>query len=104
MNRISENLRRVLAFMAALVILVCCPAEYICLAEGEGTAPVITISTPGDFAALAKNCVYDSYSRGMQVTLLNDIDMSGTEFEPMKIFCGTFEGGGHRITLSLIHI
>ena len=34
----------------------------------------------------------------MQVTLLNDIDMSGTEFEPMKIFCGTFEGGGHRIT------
>lgn len=98
MNRISENLRRVLAFMAALVILVCCPAEYICLAEGEGTAPVITISTPGDFAALAKNCVYDSYSRGMQVTLLNDIDMSGTEFEPMKIFCGTFEGGGHRIT------
>lgn len=98
MNRISENLRRGLAFMAALVILVSCPAEYICLAEGEGTAPVITISTPGDFAALAKNCVYDSYSRGMQVTLLNDIDMSGTEFEPMKIFCGTFEGGGHRIT------
>lgn len=98
MNRISENLRRGLEFMAALVILVSCPAEYICLAEGEGTAPVITISTPGDFAALAKNCVYDSYSRGMQVTLLNDIDMSGTEFEPMKIFCGTFEGGGHRIT------
>ena len=98
MNRISEDLRRGLAFMAALVILVSCPAEYICLAEGEGTAPVITISTPGDFAALAKNCVYDSYSRGMQVTLLNDIDMSGTEFEPMKIFCGTFEGGGHRIT------
>lgn len=54
MNRISENLRRGLAFMAALVILVSCPAEYICLAEGEGTAPVITISTPGDFAALAK--------------------------------------------------
>ena len=66
--------------------------------NAEGSGAVIIISTPEDFAALCKNCVYDSYSRGMQVTLNNDIDMSGTEFEPMKIFCGTFEGSGHHIT------
>lgn len=69
---------------------------YPCAAEGDGGA-VILIETPQDFASLSKNCVYDSYSRGMKVTLLNDIDMEGVDFEPMKIFCGTFEGGGHQI-------
>lgn len=79
----------VLAWMMALILL---PAAV----TAEGGA-VITISTPQDFLSLSKNCVYDSYSRGMQVTLLNDIDMNGLELEPMKIFCGMFEGGGHYI-------
>ena len=76
-------------------ILICTGMPSLVSAEGE--AAVIIISTPGDFAALSRNCVYDSYSKGMQVTLVNDIDMSGIEFEPMKIFCGTFDGGGHYI-------
>ena len=76
-------------------ILICTGMPSLVSAEGE--AAVIIISTPGDFAALSRNCVYDSYSKGMQVTLINDIDMSGIEFEPMKIFCGTFDGGGHYI-------
>lgn len=91
------SLKRVFACAAAWCVFCFSLSGFMVYAE-EGTTPVITISTPQDFADLSKNCVYDSYSRGMQVTLLNDIDMTDIDFEPMKIFCGTFEGGGHYIT------
>lgn len=94
MTVIKNALGRIFAvFLAAVLAFSVLP---MCV-SAEGSGAVIIISTPDDFAAFCKNCVYDSYSRGMQVTLNNDIDMSGTEFEPMKIFCGTFEGGGHYI-------
>lgn len=89
----KRKLYKVTAFLMA--VLLSCAIEPCVMAEGGA---VIIVSTPEDFAALCKNCVYDSYSRGMSVTLDRDIDMSGVEFEPMKIFCGTFEGGGHRIS------
>lgn len=90
----NRQLIRILSLATAFVVFCAGLGAY---AE-EGTGAVITISSPEDFADLSKNCVYDSYSRDMQVTLLNDIDMTGVDFEPMKIFCGTFEGGGHSIT------
>lgn len=90
--RIRNIIHRISALMLAFMLTLMCGGVF-----AEGSGAVITISTPADFAALSKNCVYDSYSRGMQVTLLNDIDMEGTEIEPMKIFCGTFDGGGHYI-------
>ncbi len=91
----NKCLKRIISYAAAVFMLAAvCSAP----AFSEGEAPVINISSAADFVSLAKNCTYDSYSRGMQVTLMKDIDMSGTEVEPMKIFCGVFEGGGHSIT------
>ena len=36
-------------------------------------------------------------SRGKTVTLKDDIDLSGTDFSPVPIFLGTFDGGGHTV-------
>ena len=90
----NSYIKKLISCLAALVIVI---SAFPTVTEGENL-PVINISEPSDFAALTKNCTYDSYSRGMQVTLMNDIDMSETELEPMKIFCGVFEGNGHSIT------
>ncbi len=90
----NKYLNRIISYAAVVMLITLCAAP----AFSEGEAPVINISSAADFVSLAKNCTYDSYSRGMQVTLMSDIDMSETEIEPMKIFCGVFEGGGHSIT------
>lgn len=90
----NNYIKRAAAAVVAAIVLLC---QGMVFSEG-GTGAVINISTPDEFAALTKNCTYDSYSKDMQVTLLQNIDMSETEFEPMKIFCGTFNGNGFSIT------
>lgn len=57
MNRISENLRRVLAFMAALVILVFLSGRIYLFGGGRRNRPGITISTPEICRRLLKLCV-----------------------------------------------
>ena len=68
----NSYIKKLISCLAVLVIVL---SAFPTVTEGENL-PVINISEPSDFAALTKNCTYDSYSRGMQVTLMNDIDMS----------------------------
>ncbi len=58
----------------------------------------LKIQTAEEFLAFAQNCRMDSYSKGLTVSLETDIDLTDLAFTPIPIFCGTFEGGGHRIT------
>lgn len=58
---------------------------------------VLTISSAEEFLDFAQNCRLDSYSYDMNVKLEANIDLSGTEFSGIPIFCGTFDGGGHTI-------
>ena len=74
-------------------------------APTEETEPVedipaaeLTISNTADFLAFAKNCRLDSYSQNLIVYLAADIDLAGTGFEGIPIFCGILEGGGHTIS------
>lgn len=66
----------------------------------QGAVPVeeLRISTPEEFASFAENCRLDSYSRNLAVTLERDLDLSGTDFEPVPIFSGSFDGKGHTIS------
>lgn len=70
-------------------------------AETDGSAAeagtVLTISTAEEFLAFAEACRLDSYSRGLTVSLESDLDLSGSGFESVPIFCGTFKGNSHTI-------
>lgn len=58
----------------------------------------IEIGSVEDFLSFAENCKYDSWSLGKTVTLTADLDLSGTDFEEIAYFNGTFEGNHHSIT------
>lgn len=58
----------------------------------------VFINSKESFLTFAENCRLDSYSRNLRAELLCDIDLSGTDFSGIPIFCGTFLGNGHRIS------
>jgi len=56
------------------------------------------ISSYEDLALLSEKSVDESYTKGVRYILTRDIDLSGTEFRPVSIFAGDFDGQGHKIT------
>lgn len=86
--------KRILLLTLCLVLAAMLPLSA--LAAGSGNR--VTLSEPGDLLRLAEKCRLDSYSRELQVVLAADLDMTGTDFQGIPVFDGTFEGGGHRIS------
>ena len=64
----------------------------------NAASQTVRISSAEDLAALADNCVLDSWSKGLTVILDNDVDLSGTDFKPIPVFGGRFCGNGHTIS------
>lgn len=62
--------------------------------EADGT---ILISSAEDFLSFARNCTSESYSKGKIFALGADVNLQGTEFAPVPVFAGTFDGRGHAI-------
>lgn len=62
------------------------------------TDDAILISSLDEFLSFAENCRLDSYSQGKTFRLTSDIDLTGTVFDGIPIFCGTFEGTHHTIS------
>ena len=92
--------KRLAALLCAAVLLACSPAAAAArpTPTPEPTPqPEIHISTAAEFAAFAKSCALDTYSRGTVFVLERDIDLTGTDFSPVPYFAGAFEGGGHMI-------
>lgn len=58
----------------------------------------ISISDAEEFLVFAKKCTLDTYSKGINVTLENDIDLSGKKFTPIPTFGGVFNGNGHTVS------
>lgn len=58
----------------------------------------IFIGNEESFLSFAENCRLDSYSRELQVELLQDLDLTGFDFSGVPIFCGTFLGNGYTIS------
>lgn len=85
---------RILCLLLSLVLL--CSLSPLAYAQEEDITLRI-ISTDG-FLNFAENCRLDSYSRNLTVILCSDIDLTGTGFTGIPIFCGTFEGNGHTIS------
>lgn len=82
-------------------LLVCLVISVIVPALADETQPDdvnISISDVDDFLEFSKNCVLDSYSENLTVSLENDLDLSNYEFQPIPVFNGTFLGNNHKIT------
>ena len=58
----------------------------------------VYLSTPEDILNLAENCISDAWSREKVFVLKNDIDLSGTAFEGIPSFGGTFLGQGFTVS------
>lgn len=90
MNSLRKR-SKILAGALAAVLLAGVPAPI----RADGGE--VRISTPEQLIELSRSCTLDSYSQGLRVVLTGDIDLSGTEFVPIPIFSGEFDGNGHRI-------
>ncbi len=93
-----KNIRRFVSVLVFLCMAVSCAGIAFAL-EGENTNAerTLRIATREDFLAFAGNCRIDSYSQGLTVILERDIDLAGTDFSGIPIFCGSFEGGRHTV-------
>lgn len=56
-----------------------------------------SISTAEELQEFSKLCSLDSSSMSLKAVIKNDIDITGKEFTPIPIFCGTLDGQGHTI-------
>ena len=57
----------------------------------------IHISSAAELAELSVNCSLDTWSDNVRVVLDNDISLAGSDFSPIPIFNGVFDGAGHAI-------
>jgi len=83
---------RIIVLLLAIVMLFSLPIEVLA-ADGV----TLSVSTPDQLMRLSRRCRLDSWSQGITVRLLNDIDLTGYDFEPIPTFGGTFEGQGYTI-------
>lgn len=84
--------KRLIGGLLALVLLF--GAALPALARQQ----VVTLSNASDLLELAEKCRLDTYSQGLTVRLSQNIDLTGTDFAGIPIFCGRFEGDGHTIS------
>ncbi|MCI9455412.1 MAG: hypothetical protein HFE44_00365 [Oscillospiraceae bacterium] len=67
-------------------------------AQEDSVLQTVHIRTAEDLITLSENSKTDSYSKGKLFCLENDIDLTGTDFSPIAVFTGTFDGMGHTIS------
>ena len=89
----NRNKRRVAALLLALILAGSLAPPALAAQSGE-----IHLRTARDLAAFSQNCRLDSWSAGKTVYLDADIDLVGTEFQPIPSFSGTFYGQGHTVS------
>ncbi|MBR3518191.1 MAG: hypothetical protein IKO10_17950 [Lachnospiraceae bacterium] len=74
------------------------PGEETAQTDAEDFHERIEIRTAQDLITFAQQCHIDSFSADKDVVLMEDIQLAGTGFTTIPIFCGRFEGNGHMIT------
>ncbi len=90
--------KRLFSLLLALMLLMTLAMPVSAAKKKTETKEPIAISTVAELLELAEHCRLDSYSTGLTVTLEADLDLTDSEFDPVPIFCGTFEGNGHTIS------
>ncbi|MCR4892386.1 MAG: hypothetical protein K5989_09430 [Lachnospiraceae bacterium] len=71
---------------------------YAFAAQTEEAAEAgIRIETAEDLIDFSNKSVDETFSAGKLIQLTADIDLSGTDFRPIALLSGTFDGNGHTI-------
>lgn len=91
----NKHLQTLLALLLSLCLLAGCALPAF--ATEEAPAP-LQITSAEEFLQFAEACRLDAYSQGLTVELQNDLNLSGTGFAGVPIFCGSFNGNGYSIT------
>ena len=86
--------KKIFALLLCLLLTAALPLNALAANHSKRLA----ISSTEELLQFAENCRLDSYSRELEVVLTADLDLSGTDFQGIPIFSGTFDGGGHKIT------
>ena len=84
-------MKRLFSALLALLLLLALPAPA--WAE-EGS---VELRTAEDLVRFSRACGQESYSAGRSFVLTADIDLTGSDFQPVPYFAGSFQGGGHTI-------
>lgn len=84
--------------VALLLVLLLVVPILLPLFNIKAQETMITISNAQEFREVAKKARLDSWSKGKQIILQNDIDLSQETFMPIPIFSGTFDGAGYTIS------
>ena len=90
----AVKMRKRMMSLLLCTLLLCTSLLPAYAADGN----TVTISSVEDLLTLAENCRLDSYSVGLTVSLEADLDLEGTDFQPIPSFSGTFLGNGHTIS------
>lgn len=71
--------------------------------EGDTVIPesekeVVYVSSAEELSEVSAKCNNDKWSLNKRIEITEDIALPGSDFEPFKIFAGTFNGNGHTIS------
>ena len=58
----------------------------------------VVITSVDDLVQMSKSCVSESYSKGKTFVLTQDISLDDSDFQPIAVFAGNFQGNGHVIS------
>ena len=87
----------------SIFIVICCILLSTFPVNAENGS-ILRIQSVDDFLQFSENCKLDRYSQNLNVSLETDLDLTGTSFSGIPIFCGNFSGNNHTISgLSLTH-
>ena len=89
----KKNKQRVIAFLLVWIL-----AGTLIVPALAAESSEVHIKTARDLITLSRNCSVDGWSVGKTVYLDKDIDLGGTDFQPIPIFSGVFYGQGHTIS------
>lgn len=89
-------MKKIFKKLALLVLAMCVIVSNIPVTV-SAEEQVVKISTKEEWIEFAKNCKTDAYSEGVKVQLVKDLDLTGVEKIVVPVFCGEFNGNGHKI-------
>ena len=105
MKRQKLNSRRTAALLASTLvlsqaepILALADVKVETAAETVTDENTVVITSVDDLVQMSKNCVSESYSKGKTFVLTQDISLDGSDFQPIAVFAGSFQGNGHVIS------
>lgn len=84
--------KRILALLMCAVLMLSTLGTVAAAEENT-----VRIRTADDLKKLSENCVSDAWSAGKTILLENDINLTGTDFAPIPLMAGSFDGQGHSV-------